>query len=874
VFQLRFFLVIFLFALSSLGFSQAKFKYIEPEVISHDHIETVDDVILQHNTTLYEFETDNKKATVGKDINKIEASELREFIYDSQTRNKYKEIIVNRYEVATPEIVDLLIEAKERRIGKIIITTDFHPTMTGVFKEGERQHSDFNIEGRFKVNENDMGKAFLRLREAGFEINNPDAKYGMFAPPLLNKDYKDIQHHKELYLINHGVKDTETGLSRVKGFFGTANYTRKTHYNRHLQIGENLFLHRGVEYARKLVEAFSQGLKINKVDFPTKPLRIVYKDGSFIETGYTVGKYNQNNRIVQMLKLNQDNPERFQIKKITMSHFVDTNTAFTNELKATMLVNLDLKVDMVVDAKFVSVDGYGLAPVKNGVKVNRPFGPSVFPYPRKHVKRIRQRVYAHKKHGAVDDSLDGAPSARQLWHDKTTLLDVVVDGKAWTYVFTGSLNLSNHYQNAEQQVLFKFPADSKQAQFFKDSIQKAAEEARTKGRLWPFKQHVLRDSMARLCGNGLFSMTRSEIDKFKDLIEAEEQDFDKIMKTLDRWVKRKSTLTGEEFIHWKTRRARVERMKRLLTWYRDEYPRHTAYPKRFGQGPKKISFENFVSAATIAAMDSPKHSGVEMLYDLRSLFWHKNISERDLYKVTRDVLKDVIKTRKPIKPKYKVSEESLRTEMAKFLHIEKSLISIEQSRNLIHLWRGHEYLKAEKIMLKFIEAGHEDSIEKVKMKYRTAKLREFMVWYYDTLSDRQKRYPMDLSLIAEMAISIGTEKKDPNKIVKLLRDILRHHTKDHATVEDQIAEAWKILGVDSIHDDPLDFVLPKDILDKVRDPEVLKLFNEANVPGEEFENFKKASLPGGGQPTASFDCELNLSKQSVEANLGMNQLPF
>ena len=166
-----------------------------PEVIEvTSKLPSADEVIaelwLSHNFDSPDLKRFHPKAKLIE----VERQKLRDFIYSEgefselgEVPNDRKIIHIVRYRLSDPEIIELLIEAKQRGFGEVIIIGDLNTAMKGKFAPDEKFNSRFS-QARF--NREPMGKAIRSLKESDYKINR--GPYGVYSQPLYNLEHKYI----------------------------------------------------------------------------------------------------------------------------------------------------------------------------------------------------------------------------------------------------------------------------------------------------------------------------------------------------------------------------------------------------------------------------------------------------------------------------------------------------------------------------------------------------------------------------------------------------------------------------------------------------------------------------------------------------------
>src|ERR1039458_6910359 len=99
-----------------------------------------------------------------------------------------------------------------------------------------------------------------------------------------------------------------------------------------------------------------------------------------------------------------------------------------------MEVQRNYPVERYMDDRYLDTYGPGVAAAMEGYFVNREMGRPIEPYPENLRKfedgRERIKFYGYQRgvDGVIEKSLEGAPYARHLWHDKTTVAIIEENG--------------------------------------------------------------------------------------------------------------------------------------------------------------------------------------------------------------------------------------------------------------------------------------------------------------------------------------------------------------------------------------------------------------------------------------------------------------
>ena len=542
----------------------------------------------------------------GDDLLARERSAIADFVADKSIANAEKHVLLTRYSVDDQELAQVLVAAKNAGI-RVTLITDFNVSMDFKFKEGQPAVSDFS-QATLKTS---APGAFLKtLLDAGFEIvsngSTSEPRAAIYSQPLYNggdPEMDPIMHEKSLFL----VREAAQGERVLSYYFGTANLATHPRYNRVFQIDEPLSAAYGLDHAKKIMAAFRAGRTIAEIA-SEPPSRVWFEDESFMEAAYTNGKYNPNDRIIEVLK-------RTRLKKAWLSQFVLTNSNVVGALKEAMTASPASTLFGVFDDKFIPLDGYGKAAVMDGFMTAPPQGKNSWGWPSELTKRTTLLSYLRGVDGQVETDLEGPPLARHLWHDKTTLLLVEEDGKDWYYLFTGSLNNSNHVANAELQFMFRLPAGSPWAQAVVDSIEKTA--AREKEYAVPLELGIMRDAVAAMAGLSPLYVAKQVVEAV--VAAATAKTSAAVEAALQSLVEQGSRILGDKFAP-KPAQERLQKFVDFLNWHRGE--------REAGRISSSLTIRKLAALATVIARPGMKPASIRA--ELEQVLWEKGLSEAQM----------------------------------------------------------------------------------------------------------------------------------------------------------------------------------------------------------------------------------------------------
>jgi hypothetical protein len=510
----------------------------------------------------------NGSVVKESDLGDVTVGWLKDFIgsagsFKTVSKN-HKGLVSDNYEQSLPDITKLLAMAgQSSQFDFVYHITDLNTDMTATGTE--RKDTDF-AHATFKAGGG--GQQVQMLLKAGFKFNG--TRLDISSQPLWNKsgdEMAPIMHEKEWHAISNSQS---VGL-----LLGTYNPTPHPRYNRLLEIMDPAIRQYMLEHALAMRDNFhNQGEIKNVKDFP--PLHVDYRDGSFNEIAFTDGKYNPNERITNLFTKATQNPKDLQVEEVIYSHFVLTNQDEFDALKALMQAQDQFKVFGIFDGKFVGYRNPGLAAAFYGIEINRPFGKSIHGLGYKLRTRFDAYVYQRSSTqnkpsddpytGASQVDPDGEPTDQHLWHDKTTMVKVIENGVRWTYIFTGSLNNSSHFANAENQLMTKILSGSALAQFFEASIKGTV--ALEPGFAVPMDKAMIRVAVADLIGHEVLEISLASLDML--FAAANNSDIDGFLKLVTLEASKKTRIVAKDRVGAADLATRLKRFKTFMDWYLGE----------------------------------------------------------------------------------------------------------------------------------------------------------------------------------------------------------------------------------------------------------------------------------------------------------------
>jgi len=336
----------------------------------------------------------------------------------------------------------------------------------------------------------------------------------------------------------------------------------------------------------------------------------------------TDGQWNPNIRIARVLYrsagldqngdalLPDDKGPKVEVDWTGWKHFVITYFRGLGAHKASMKANKKQTGNVIADGQFLYTLGFGLGPTIAGFPVVAPYGRVFYPYPRELRSRLTTHAFQMRAPGRMDEDPDGPPIGKTVMHLKTTEMRIRVDGLPWTMIFTGSLNLSNHEENAETQIQWMFPAGSPIAESMiqaTEQIPQAYPQAEV-----DFPRAILREILEHILGRNIFEIPLPWLDQQLSLLIQE--NFKQIGENLTALAHQKSEVKLRPAIELVEHR--IARMIQFTQWY-------IAQPYAYKMDVVKMSL---VFMIILKSEDVPfPFKMIEEL--LESILWNKDEAE-------------------------------------------------------------------------------------------------------------------------------------------------------------------------------------------------------------------------------------------------------
>lgn len=595
----------------------------------------------------------NPKFVVGKDPIMAELNLMERFVEKLKSGAippAEGHLIVTRYHMADARVHELMKKAAD--LGAAVdFITDLNDSVEVKFAPGEKKTSDFGA-SNVRPDNGLNGKMLSKFLEDGFQYGrgNQFPRLGIYSQPVFNKfdaDGKkvdaifDIMHEKAI-VVAHVKKgkvvwaQATSGSANMVAHAGEGSVTRVNLVREITDI--ELAKHR-YAHALSIRENFAKGGEIN--DAPEeKFLRVNAKNG-FVETAYTNGRNNLNDRIAALMLLatpgmtkelvakgfdkgvesyyDRMAPEfgGWKIEVLKDLQFVNTFTMGRLAEKVLFENDPDVKKVALYDAKFSEVAGYGFTPLYVGVDLMRPMGGTLGAYSRKISDRMKTMVYLRGISGVQEDDLDGPPIARYLLHTKTRLLKgTLKNGAPVVAIFDGSLNHSNHKANAEDQDLIVIKGDVTPLSSGYANLAEALMESDAKF-LHPASQALVYDAVARFTGRSPLQIIEDHAADTRTFwTELVAGNLETSKAALVKIGSKKPKL--KDPIGPKAIKARIEALFSYLTWHKE------TFPKAYGQRDDYYLRKHL---DVMAMLSTPKMKSFQKAGELVFLHWAPGVTK-------------------------------------------------------------------------------------------------------------------------------------------------------------------------------------------------------------------------------------------------------
>ncbi|MEK7388490.1 MAG: exonuclease domain-containing protein [Elusimicrobiota bacterium] len=518
----------------------------------------------------YDYGNADPLVVDGDDLLKRERQAIADFVADKKIPDPRKHVILSRYHLEDKELAHVLVDAIKRKTGiRVSVIMDFNSTMEHAFANDEEELLlDFS---KAKTKADALGQFHQILLDGGFEMARAGFKTKsrgvLYSLPIFNRKsskyskMNPLMHEKSVLLVVEPAAGSHDEPEVRSYYFGTGNLSDHKRYNRLFLLQEPLTARRALEHARQMMEGFREG----KISIqPERPYRVYFEDGSFMEIAHTNGnaRFNLNGRIIDLFERAANG--ELQIENVILSHFAPTKSNLFPALNTAMEAQKNIRAFSISEQKFSTPDSYGKVAVMGGFLVTPPLGGPGWGWSGDLTKRVRALEFLRAVEGSLETDPDGAPTNRDVWHDKTTMIHVNEAGRRWVYVFTGSFNASNKSDNPEMQMMFRFPVTSPWSAAIEDSILKTVE--RYKRYVEPIQTGLVRDVIAAVAA---LSPLYVPMEAAAALIEAARTRNFSDVKARFQSIIDAARVLGEAF---DPRRAamRFELLMKIMSWFHSE----------------------------------------------------------------------------------------------------------------------------------------------------------------------------------------------------------------------------------------------------------------------------------------------------------------
>lgn len=577
----------------------------------------------------------SKRLFAGQDLTQVEVDEINRFIQDKSTPNSEKRIIVGRYTMGDPRYTEVLVDAFLNKKIDVIVVTDLNPVLKGDFSSDPSAKFNSDFEKATYQSENSSGainlKALTEKAKMKFFEN-------IFSQPLYQADDSDDEDaripilHDKFLIFTRKKPLTELNRGEIRVMFGTNNIAPNPRYNRLLEVVDFELAKVFLAHAENLIETYKNRQE-TKASPDLNRVKVSYSDGSFIEFAATDGKFNPNERIQNLIT-----EKSASLNEFILSHFVITHRGVVEALREAMTSNPKTKGIVFADDRFSDQNMWGLSPVFIGLEVYSPRG-TIRGFPASLVKRINTVVYQKGVAGRIETTQDGPPEARELQHDKTTLLKFTTESVG----FVGSFNLSNNSANSELQLEIHGPHKSALLSALKSSVVDFIRDPRNGQWVVPGLEAILRNNVGLIVGvtdlevprtlaQGLVkAVAKAEVDRAAGLAEIKSL----IAQLLDLPTQLSKKVSREE------RERRVETIDRFLTWYFNEVLpkvplRKNPSPSQSGSLEAKTNTSHYWTLVGLGLLvGNPNLLPFKKREIIRDILWYPGITKEEHERLTQ-----------------------------------------------------------------------------------------------------------------------------------------------------------------------------------------------------------------------------------------------
>lgn len=595
----------------------------EPTRVHDKDFASVDDEIeaIHFNFPFQLGEKPSGKVKSTLDLTALVAQSYRDFADGTGRFQKWHSIPANqkvlticRYNLGDKRILEAILYAKKKGIRiQIISDGNIYFQEKKDFAADQKYSSDFE---NAAYNDTVSAEVLQELLRNGFTLN-ADSAASIHLAPLQNLallKIGDIYHHKhDIFSVctDASCKVTADALWQESSHNAVADKKGNPNprVNMHIEHKSHIGAVYALDQAHAMAKVFNEGKPINaagEIEALQKPLELFYtgspSKANATDTGsqsiaFTNGAFNPNYRIAKMIfesvgldpngeKLTAPPADSVQrsLGKIWFLHFAPTYSRGFSAFKALRAGNPKSQIWTFCDGNFIDPMGFGLLPTMFGWMRLPPFGPPItFPFSRSLLNlpdgspAITGYILQAPNPNEPDREPEGAPLGKTVMHLKLTIARVLENGVPWIYVYSGSLNFSNHEENAELQIHYRFPESSPIAQELISAVEQLPHV---------FKEYsiepdiaILRKVLERLLGQSIFDFEPKWVHEQIEL--ARKQDFEQLKQNILQQAKRQTQVAKP--LPYETIQERIEKVVGFRKWYMAQpYKYEPVFPERLG----------------------------------------------------------------------------------------------------------------------------------------------------------------------------------------------------------------------------------------------------------------------------------------------------
>lgn len=579
-------------------------------------------------------------------------------------------VIILRYGFDNPKAVQAMKDAKTLGLHSAVLVSDGPITMdskkatfgTVTGENGQTKPANFTNDLKPEyILGNSQGKAMLELMNNGYQLSTPVSNPQPQAPNeqilqkgkffitlsalIQNMLITPIMHEKEAIMVVLKDPTKPVTVDNIKSMYimhGSGNWTTNNHINRSYLTKENLSDPNGngrmaLVHALSAISEFSQpgrSAQMNKIQGPGM-LRLVAKDGSFIESAYTDGQFELNQRIVNFFEAVAANPDGFQINDVWLSHFVLTNrNVVLSVIKAWDAMSAKgrpFHVNGMLDSQYVELQGYGLGAALAGFDVINPNTAGLHGMKGDFLNYVNLSVDFEEVPNATNIDPNGAPDHRLLDHGKDTWVSYrnLADASDWVEAWTGSYNCSTNKNNLERQDQLHLPAaSSKLAMSIQQTIDAAVKETTQRNAAVPLRDTGVGMSvLAKFLGQSPMDLNRQAVDDFLQLARAGKLDdaaLAQLQLILNRAAPKPSRLLPKYQVSAADITTRIAALKRLSAWWQTNV---------LPSSDAVLTASDLMHLVLLTSQDDASALGI-----LKNRFYDKTANPADIEKRAQDAL--------------------------------------------------------------------------------------------------------------------------------------------------------------------------------------------------------------------------------------------